>query len=303
MEQTPHEVRFGPIAGLALARNMLRGSTAPRAFWMVSSFRDEELAGWSARPASYDHHLSPITNQLITPIVAALGPLRGRRVLDVCCGPGHLVGAMAAGGANVEGIDFAATMVAKARQNYPSLKFQEGDAEALPYADGSFDHVVCAFGVMHIDRPDVAIAEAFRVLRPEGRYVFTQWAKDDEVLTIVLSAIADHGAAVSNLPAAPPPLKFSDPIECRRVLEATGFTDVRDERIEATWTADRPEELLDLVYGGAVRVAIVLEAQEPARRAQIHQAILSAAEAHVSDGRVIIRRPVVMASGTKTVSQ
>ena len=213
---------------------------------MAGSFRDAELAGWSTRPASYDHHLSPITNQVIAPIVSALGLLRGRRVLDVCCGPGHLAGAMAAGGADVEGIDFAATMVAKARQNYASLRFREGDAEALPYADGAFDHVVCAFGVMHIDCPDVAIAEAFRVLRAGGRYLFTQWAKDDEVLKIVLSAIADHGTPVPNLPAAPPPLRFSDPIECHRVLEATGFADVCDGRIETTWTADRPEALLDL---------------------------------------------------------
>ena len=56
------------------------------------------------------------------------------------------------------------------------------------------------------------------------------------------------------------------------------FADVREERIETTWTTDRPEGLLDLVYGGAVRVAIVLEAQEPARRARIHDAIFSAAK-------------------------
>ena len=186
---------------------------------MASSFRDAELAGWSARSTSYDHYLSPITNQVTAPIISVLGPLGGKRVLDVCCGPGHLAGAMAAAGADVEGIDFAATMVTNARDNYPNLGFREGDAEALPYPDGAFDHVVCAFGVMHIGHPDAAMAEASRVLQPGGRYVFTQWAMDDEVLRIVLSAIADHGAPVSNLPAAPPPLRFSDPIECRRALE------------------------------------------------------------------------------------
>lgn len=263
------------------------------------SFREAELAGWSTRPASYDQHLSPVTNQVIAPIIAALGPLRGKRVLDVCCGPGHLAAALAAEGAIVEGVDFAAAMVAKARDNHRGLAFRQGDAEALPYPDDSFDFVVCAFGVMHISHPDTAIAEAFRVLRPSGRYVFTQWSKDDEVLTIVLSAIAEHGAPVANLPTAPPPLRFSDPAECRRVLAAAGFADVRDERIELTWDAEQPEALLDLIYGGAVRVAIVLEAQAPAQRARIHDAIVSAAKTRRSAGKVTIRRPVVMASGSK----
>ena len=190
---------------------------------MASSFRDAELAGWSARSTSYDHYLSPITNQVIAPIISVLGPLGGKRVLDVCCGLGHLAGAMAAAGADVEGIDFAATMVTNARDNYPNLGFREGDAEALRYPDGAFDHVVCAFGVMHIGHPDAAMAEASRVLQPGGRYVFTQLAMDDEVLRIVLSADCRPWAPVSNLPAAPPPLRFSDPIECRRALELTGF--------------------------------------------------------------------------------
>ena len=152
---------------------------------------------------------------------------------------------------------------------------------------------------MNIRHHDTAIAEAFRVLRPHGRYVFTQWAEDDELLKIVLSAIAEHGEPVSSLPNAPPPQRFSDPLECRRALEAAGFVEVRDGRVDATWTSEQPEALLDLVYGGAVRVAIVLEAQASARRARIHEAILSAAKARAGGGGIILRRPVVMASGSK----
>jgi SAM-dependent methyltransferase len=266
---------------------------------MTRSFRDAELAGWSARPVSYDRHLAPVTNQVVAPVLTGLGQVAGKRVLDVCCGPGHLAAAIAAEGGVVDGVDFAAPMVARARENYPELEFRQGDAEALAYAEGTFDHVVCAFGVMHLSRPDTAIAEAFRVLNPRGRYVFTHWAKDDELLSIVLSAIAEHGAPVSNLPDAPPPMRFSDPLECRRVLEISGFIEVRVDRIETTCTTEQPEALLDLINGGAVRAAIVLEAQEPARRARIHDAIFGAAKSHISEGRVIIRRPVVMASGVK----
>ena len=169
----------------------------------------------------------------------------------------------------------------------------------LATPNGAFDHVVCAFGVMHISRPEKAIAEAFRVLRPQGHYVFTQWALNDELLKIATSAITDHGAPVDDLPDAPAPLRFSDPAECLRVLQIAGFCDVRTERIETVWTTERPEALLELIYGGAVRIAMVLEAQDPVRRARIHAAIVSAAIARANDGVVTIQRPVVMARGTK----
>jgi ubiquinone/menaquinone biosynthesis C-methylase UbiE len=221
------------------------------------------------------------------------------RVLDVCCGPGHLSGALADAGADVEGLDFAPSMVERARLNYPNLAFWQGDAESLPYDDCSFDHAVCAFGVMHLSRPDVAFAEAFRVLRPRGRYVFTQWARDDDLLSIVLSAITEHGETRVNLPEAPPPMRFSDPLECHQALKAVGFAMIADQRVETTWTSDRPEALLDLVYGGAVRAAMVLEAQDPKRRIRIHEAMVDAAREHISSEVVVIKRPVVMAWGVK----
>jgi hypothetical protein len=94
-------------------------------------------------------------------------------------------------------------------------------------------------------------------------------------------------------------LRFSNPIECRRVLNDTGFADIAVERVDAVWTAPRREALIDLVYGGAVRAAMVLEAQPPAHRELIHDAMLQAADARTSGGVVTIRRPVVMASGIK----
>jgi SAM-dependent methyltransferase len=263
------------------------------------NFREAEHDGWSTRADSYDSYFGPITNQAIGPIVSAFGRVDGREILDVGCGPGHLAAALARHGAAVEGIDFAGSMVAKAKANHPGIRFREADAEALPYAKGSFDHVACAFGVMHFARPDVAIAEAFRVLRSGGRYVFTQWAGNDDVLTIVGSAVARHGAPVPGMPEAPPPMRFSDPAECRRTLEATGFIDVTSDSVELTWSADRAEGLLDLVYAGAVRMAMILEGQTPERRERIHGAILEAVADRRDGDRYTIRRPIVLAAGTK----
>ena len=65
-------------------------------------------------------------------------------------------------------------MVAQASAAYPRF-FREGDAEQLPYRDASFEYVACAFGLLHLQQPEQAMAEAWRVLRSGGRYSFTVW--------------------------------------------------------------------------------------------------------------------------------
>jgi SAM-dependent methyltransferase len=266
---------------------------------MTGSFRDAELSGWTARAESYDKLFTPISNQAIPPILAKLGDVRGKRILDICCGSGHLTAALVGNGAEAEGLDFAPTMVAKASINYPTIRFRQGDAVSLPYERNLFDHVVCCYGVMHLEKPDRAIVEAHRVLRHGGKYVFTQWAKDDDLLRIISSAIAEHGDQDLDLPAAPPPMRFSEPDECRRVLLASGFERVAVDRLNIEWKSDRTDALLELICGSAVRAAMLIEAQEPSRRAKIHNAIILASRVNSADNSIIIRRPTVMASGEK----
>jgi hypothetical protein len=59
-------------------------------------------------------------------------------------------------------------MVARAARNYPALRFQEADAENLPFEDRCFDYAVCAYGLMHLQNPDAAIFKANRILKPGG---------------------------------------------------------------------------------------------------------------------------------------
>jgi SAM-dependent methyltransferase len=223
-------------------------------------------------------------------------------VLDVCCGSGHLTAALISAGAEAEGLDFAPTIVAKATANHPDIRFKQGDAEKLPYENDSFDHIVCCYGVMHLERPDQAIADAYRVLRTGGRYVFTQWAKDDQLLQIVSAAIAAHGDPAVVLPSAPPMMRFGDLDECRRALGAVGFRGITVDRIDVEWRDSRAEALLDLIHGSAVRAALLIDAQSPERRARIHEAILAAARATSSTPTaIVIRRPTVIARGTKSI--
>jgi SAM-dependent methyltransferase len=105
---------------------------------------------------------------------AAPGP--GGRVLDVASGFGQDSMALAARGARVIGAEPSARMTGWARLQ--SAKVPEnpplwvrGWGDALPFADGSFDAVLCKGAIDHFDRPDLAIAEMARVTRPQGRVV------------------------------------------------------------------------------------------------------------------------------------
>jgi ubiquinone/menaquinone biosynthesis C-methylase UbiE len=273
----------------------------------LPDFRQAEHAGWLARAESYDAAFAAITSQAIVPVLDALarrvpGGLADVALLDVCCGPGHLAGAAACHGAEAQGIDFAASMVARAARNYPALRFREGDAQDLPFGDGMFGAVACLFGVMHLDQPDRAIAEAFRVLRPGGTFAFTQWAQDDDLLALVMRAVGSHGSPDVVLPPAPSPMRFSDPQECRRALNASGFTEVSVERLDLAWEGTQPADVLTLIHRGTVRASMLIEAQPPVARRRIETAIMEAArDLGDASGKLRLRRPSVLAFGRRPV--
>jgi SAM-dependent methyltransferase len=103
----------------------------------------------------------------------------GMKVLDVACGTGNLALPAARAGAEVTGVDIAPNLVEQARENAKreglNAKFDEGDAEALPYADASFDGVVTMFGAMFAPRPELVAAELKRVCRPGGLIAMANW--------------------------------------------------------------------------------------------------------------------------------
>ncbi len=111
--------------------------------------------------------------------VEALGITPGTRVLDVATGTGNLAIPIARKGAAVTGVDIATNLLAQARERAKAegleVEFDEGDAEALPYADGSFDMVVTMFGAMFAPRPLMVAEELGRVLRQGGKLAMANW--------------------------------------------------------------------------------------------------------------------------------
>jgi SAM-dependent methyltransferase len=103
----------------------------------------------------------------------------GLTVLDVACGTGVVAVTAARLGAKTHGLDLSPALIERARQNAAitglEVAFIEGDAEALPYPDALFDTVLSQFGHIFAPRPEAALGEMLRVLKPGGRIAFSAW--------------------------------------------------------------------------------------------------------------------------------
>jgi SAM-dependent methyltransferase len=136
--------------------------------------------------------------------VGRLNLQKGERVLDVACGSGNLAIPAARAGALVTGVDIAPNLVEQARERAAAenleCRFDEGDAENLPYPQASFDTVVTMFGAMFAPRPEVTAAELVRVCRPGGRIAMGNWTP--QAFTGQMFKInAKHVPPPSNIPS------------------------------------------------------------------------------------------------------
>lgn len=118
-------------------------------------------------------------------LVKFAGVQPGQKLLDVACGTGVVAVTAALAGASVSALDLSPVLIDHARANARTagvdVEFTEGDVEALPHADASFDVVLSQFGHMFAPRPEIAIAEMLRVLKPGGRIAFSTWPPDQFV--------------------------------------------------------------------------------------------------------------------------
>jgi SAM-dependent methyltransferase len=138
--------------------------------------------------------------------VKRLGIRPGMRVLDVACGTGNSALPEARLGAEVTGVDIAPNLLEQARANASKeglqIQFDEGDAEALPYADSSFDAVVTMFGAMFAPRPQLVASELTRVCRSGGFVAMANWTPTG-FIGQMFKTTASH---------VPPPPGMSSPV-------------------------------------------------------------------------------------------
>jgi len=148
------------------------------------------------------------------------------RMLDVACGAGQIAIPAARAGAWVTGIDIATNLIEQARARAQAeglnARFDEGDAEMLPYADASFELVTTLIGAMFAPQPHRVAAELVRVCKPHGRIVMGNWTPDGFVGQM-FKIIGKH---VPPPPLMPAPVQWGVDVIVRERLR-DGVADLR----------------------------------------------------------------------------
>lgn len=235
----------------------------------IAKFKETQKQGWA--------HFAPLAS-LTTPVAGRLvkfAAIRtGQRVLDVACGTGVVAVTAARIGAKVTGLDLTPELLAAARENSQiaqvDIDWREGDVEALPFADGEFDIVVSQFGHMFAPRPDVAIAEMLRVLKPGGTIAFATWPPE----LLIGASFTLVGSYMPPLPpGVSPPPQWGDPNIVRERLgrAVSGIVFDRDRMLFPTLSLQHYRALIEKTAGPMLKLVEMLTRSDPARLAQFRR--------------------------------
>ncbi|HEV2608707.1 MAG TPA: class I SAM-dependent methyltransferase [Noviherbaspirillum sp.] len=199
----------------------------------------------------------------------------GTSMLDVACGAGQIAIPAARAGIKATGIDIASNLIEQANQRAAAenldARFEEGDAEALPYEDASFDTVVSLIGAMFAPRPDKVAAELVRVCRPGGKIVMANWTPEGHVGQM-FKIIGRH---VPPPPLMPSTMKWGDEATVRDRL-GVGTTQVLVEKhlypMRYPFGPNEVVEFFFTYYGPTNRALAALDSDgQAALRAELEQ--------------------------------
>jgi SAM-dependent methyltransferase len=198
---------------------------------------------WSSGGELYDEISQGISDS-IEHCVRRLRPKPGEQILDLATGTGWTSRCVARRGAKVTGVDIASDLIAAAKKRAVAedlaIEYRIGDAESLPFADGTFDAVISTCGVMFANRPEAAAAELARVCRKGGRIALTTWLSDSN-LAKMFQVMGPYMQPPS-VPAPPSPFEWGRIERIRELLGGTfdlkfekGVSNYREPSGEAAW--------------------------------------------------------------------
>jgi len=210
-------------------------------------------------PENYDKYLGPLMFVPSAQDLARRLPATGLNdVLELACGTGILTQILRerlGEATKLTATDLSEGMikVAKTKTIEKKVDWKVVDATTLPFKDGSFDVVVCQYGVMFFPDKEKAMSEIFRVLRPGGRLLFNVW---DKLKYNELPRIA-HGVIEKLFDGNPPtfyqiPFGFNDHFVIRSLLRGAGFNDVGLTTLEMKFQAKPEDAAMGYIEGNPI---------------------------------------------------
>ena len=268
-----------------------------------SAFEKAERDGWSnsGRASGYVDFFASASDMAIEPLLNAVYAATSDRTLDLCCGQGNVSEALRQRGCEVVGLDFSPAMLDQARSRVPDATFLEGDAQALPFEEDSFDIVVSNLGICHVADQPKALSEVARVLRPGGHFAMTVWCGPDKspCFEVFYDAVKQHGSLDVSAPPGPDFHQFAEPAFAEQTLMLAGFTDVASDVVDCAWILNSPDRLFEIFERGTVRAAMLLASQPTENRTAIRTALTEKVRQRLQVGetwRVPIPAALVRAS-------
>lgn len=250
----------------------------------MGQFKEQQKAMWSGFAV-----LEAITGTTAPRLVRFAGITKGAEVLDVACGTGVVALTAARLGARVTGVDLTPALVLRAKENaalmHVEASFLEGDAEALPVPDAKFDVVVSQFGHMFAPRPEVALKEMLRALKPGGTLAFATWPP--ELFTGRMFALMARYAP-------PPPAGVSPPVQWGDVAivrERLGsavrdITFTRDRMTLQTLSPQHYRAFMETSFGPASKILPALDASDAPKAAALRRELEELAGAYFEDNTI-----------------
>jgi SAM-dependent methyltransferase len=257
-------------------------------------FKQAQKQGWV--------HFSPLEVNTIPQAARLVRHARvraGDRVLDVACGTGVVAITAARRGAHVTGLDLTPELLERARENARisriAVDFHEGDAENLPFDSASFDVVLSQFGHIFAPRPEVAIAEMLRVLKPCGTVAFSTWPPE----LYVGRSMALMGRYSPPPPGLVSPALWGDPNIVRERF-GSKVKDIVFDRARMNFPALSPQlhrTNTERTAGPLIKLVEALSASDPARLEQLRTEAEALAAEYLEDN--ILRHDYLMTRATK----
>ena len=200
------------------------------------------------------------------------------------------------------GVDIAQAMVELARELHPGLDFRRADAQALPFEDACFDAVVGNFAILHLGRPERALAEFVRTLGPGGGLALTAWDLPVRmrIVGVLVDAVHEVGATPpEDLPAGPDFFRFAVDDEFDALLRDGGLEERRVTTLSFTHHMRTADEIWDGLTGATVRMSALVMAQPEDTRQRIRDAFDRRLEDYRTADGFELPVSVKLASGRK----